>query len=387
MMAERIVIAGSLAQKPHYGGHTWVLLQYLLGFKLLGYEILFLDQLEPNMCVDAVGQSCSLDQSENLHYLIDVMKQYGLEHNYALLYDRGQQCIGLSKQQVLEYTKSSALLINIMGFLKDEDILGAASRRVFLDIDPGFSQMWKELKLHDPFSGYDYHVTIGENIGHTDCAIPTCNLHWITTPQPVVLKYWSAKNNNGSKAVTSVCSWRGAYGPIEYKEMVYGLRVHEFRRFIQLPILTKADFELALNIHPAEATDIAFLISNGWSLKNPRDVAGSTQSYQTYIQNSKAEFMVAKNMYVQSRSGWFSDRSICYLASGKPALVQDSGIKRFYPTGEGLLTFSNLEEASEGIQEILGKYDYHAQKARAIAEEYFDSNKVLKKLLGKLGIA
>jgi hypothetical protein len=386
-MAETIVIAGSLAQKPRYAGHTWVFLQYLLGFKRLGWDVLFLDQLDSGMCVDAVGQPCQLEQSLNLRYTREVMERFGLTGAFALIYNRGERWVGLSRKAVLERVKGSALLLNVMGYLADEEILGHAPRRVFLDIDPGFGQMWHELGLHDPFEGHDDYVTVGENIGQPGCAVPTCGFEWITTRPPVVLDYWPAQTSDVGEWFTSIASWRGAYGPLEYQGKTYGLRVHEFRKFAQLPRLAGRSFQLALDIHSAEVNDLATLRANGWALVDPKEVAGDPWAYQTYIQSSRAEFMTAKNMYVQTNSGWFSDRSAGYLASGKPVLAQDTGLKELYPTGQGLLTFTTLEEAMNGVEELSRDYARHTRAARAIAEEYFDSDRVLGQLLGKLGVA
>ena len=386
-MHKSLIIVGSVAQKPLQGGHTWVFLQYLLGFKRLGWDVVFLDQLEPETCVDNKGQPCDLDQSVNLRYLLKVLNRFGLSDSFALSYNRGKRFVGLSRKQVIERVKHSAVLLNVMGFLSDEEILSCASKRVFLDIDPGFGQMWRELGLHDPFQGHDAFVTIGENIGQPECDIPTGGLAWITTPQPIVLDYWPSRDDgHDGRPFTSIASWRGAYGPVAYKGMTYGLRVHEFRKFIELPVVSQQDFQLALDIHPAEVKDITLLTDNAWSLVDPKVVAGDPWVYQSYIQHSKAEFMVAKNMYVQANSGWFSDRSICYLASGKPVLVQDTGIKHLYPTGEGLLTFTTTDEALSGVEEISRDYARHSHAARAIAEECFDSDKVLTRLLGKLGL-
>jgi hypothetical protein len=284
-----------------------------------------------------------------------------------------------------------------MGFLDDEEILGGAPRRVFLDIDPGFGQMWRELGLADLFVGHDDYLTIGENIGQPDCHIPTCGLDWITTCQPVVLDHWAPDRNTADrvspggdspgKFFTSIASWRGAYEPVVYKGVTYGLRVHEFRNFAALPRLTGRPFQLALDIHAAERHDRALLDANGWSLVEPGRVAADPWAYQGYIQRSKAEFMVAKNMYVQSNSGWFSDRSICYLASGKPVLVQDTGVRDRYQTGRGLLLFTTLDEALHGVEALCCHYASHAAAARTIAGDYFDSDKVLSRLLAKLAIA
>jgi hypothetical protein len=384
-MADTIVIAGALAQKPRQGGHTWQFLQYLLGFKRLGWEVLFLDQLEPEMCVDAMGQPCPLEQSVNLRYLVEVMTGFDLHDAYALIYNRGEQFIGLSRAEVLERVRNSAFLLNVMGYLTDEAILSRAPRRVFLDTDPGFGQMWQDLGLADIFHGHDDYVTIGENISQPGCTIPTCGLPWITMRQPVLLEQWPVQA--GGEAFTSIGSWRGPYGPLEYRGKRYGLRVHEFRQFTPLPRLSGQPFHLALDIDAAEQKDIDLLETEGWVLVDPKVVTRDPQVYRAYIQSSLAELLVAKGMYVQSNSGWFSERSMCYLASGKPVLAQDTGLGSLYPLGAGLLTFRTLAEALAGVEEIVGDYARHARAARALAEEHFDSDKVLGGLLLKLGIA
>ena len=385
-MNNSIVIAGSLAQRPGIGGHAWVFLQYLLGFQRLGWDVLFLDRLQAGMCADAAGHPCAFDKSENRRYFLEVMRRFGLQDSFSLDYNRGEQVVGLPRHTVLQQAKSAAVLINVMGFLNDEQILGAAPRRAFLDIDPGFGQMWQALGLCQIFHGYDFYVTIGLNIGRPECDIPTCGLDWITTPQPIVLDLWPQPPVQSAGRFTSIVSWRGPFGPIEYNGQTYGLRVHAFRKFFELPRRSGRAFELALDIDPSETADLARLAENGWSLVNPRSVAGDPESYQSYIQNSWAEFMVAKEMYVKAKSGWVSDRSLPYLASGKPVLMQDTYLKHLYPTGEGLLAFSTLDEAVAGVEQITRNYERHSRAARQIAEEYFDSDKVLSRLLTKLGV-
>src|SRR5215207_7603229 len=245
-MGGTIVVAGSLAQRPGQGGHTWVFLQYLLGLKRLGWGVLFLDRLEPEMCVDAAGDPCSFERSWNLAYFLDVMDRFDLTNSFSLVYNQGECVVGLPRQKVLERVAAAPFLLNVMGFCADEEILGQARRRVFLDIDPGFPQMWRELGGHDVFLGHDIFVTIGENIGHPDCTIPTCGLSWITTPQPIVLDHWPCQPLDSGGPITSIATWRGNYSPIEYGGKTYGLRVHEFRKFAELPRLTGEQFELAL---------------------------------------------------------------------------------------------------------------------------------------------
>jgi hypothetical protein len=384
-MRETIVVAGSLAQRPFHGGHTWVFLQYLLGFRRLGFDVVFVDRLEPRMCVDTAGSSASFRSSENLRYFAEVMERFGLGESWSLFFDGGREVAGLERRRVVERTRRSALLLNVMGYLDDEDVLAAAPLRAFLDIDPGFGQMWTELGLARPFDGHDRHVTVGCRLGEPDCVIPTCGLDWVRTLPPVELSEWPATAGGGDR-FTSVASWRGPFGPIEYGGRTYGLRVHELRRFAELPGRTSAGFELALDIDDADATDRRSLEQHGWLLADPRAAAGDPWQYRQYVQGSSAELMIAKNLYVDTRSGWFSDRSACYLASGRPVLAQDTGIRGLLPCGEGLVTFTTLDEAAAGAEEIVGAYERHSRAARELAEEHLAAGRALPRLLDALGV-
>lgn len=385
MPTRRLAVSGALAQKPGFGGHTWALLQYVLGFKQMGWDVLFLDQLDSGTCTDASGRPCAVDDSTQLRYFLDVMARFHSDGEFTLVCD-GERFLGLSREQTIGRLGESAFLLNIMGFLKG-DLLRAAGTRVFLDIDPGFGQMWRELGLHDPFEGHNAYVTIGERIGQPDCAIPNCGIDWITTRPPVVLAHWPACPIAERGTFTSIASWRGAYGPVEYRGQTYGLRAHEFRKFVALPRLTGRSFELALDIHPDEGRDRELLDANGWVVVNPRTVAADPETYRSYIQRSGAEYCVAKNMYVRTNCGWISDRSLCYLASGRPALAEETGFSARYPTGQGLVSFRTLDDAVGGVESICGDYPRHAKAARALVEEYFDSTTVLGRLLDKLGVS
>ncbi len=386
-----VVVAGSLAQRWGRGGHAWVFLQYLLGFRRLGWDVLFLDALEPGMCHDRKGRPTGVEGSENLRYLERVMEGFGLGTDWALLAHGGGAVFGRSRREVVERVRGSAFLLNVMGFLEDEEILAAAPRRVFLDIDPGFGQMWHDLDLADVFQGHDSHLTIGENLGLPHCAIPHCGLEWITTPQPVVRDLWNADGPapapDRGGAFTSIVSWRGPFAPIEHRGRSYGLRVHQFRRFLPLPERTGASFRIALEIDPKDRPDRDRLVDHGWTLADPQAVAGDPWSYRDFIHGSAAEFMVAKDLYVETASGWISDRSLCYLASGRPVVAQDTGIGDRYPVGEGLLLFRDLDEAQAGVEEIRRDYPRHARRARELAEAHFDSDRVLGDILVRLGVA
>ena len=381
-----ILVGGSVAQRPGSGGHTWVFLQYLLGLERLGHEVVLVDRLEPDMCFDATGRPCAVEESENLAYLAAVMERFGLGGRWSVLYDGGGRALGMSRGALERAAKDSALILNVNGFIDDAEVMRRAGVRAYLDIDPGFGQMWRALDLHDMFGGHDAYITIGERIGMPDCTVPACDLEWITTPQPVVLDEWPATGGSEQGAFTSVASWRGPFAPIEYEGVTYGLRVHEFRRFAELPRRSRERFEVALDIHEAETADLELLRTNGWSLADPALEAADPWAYRNYVQRSKAELMIAKGMYVSSRSGWVSDRSICYLASGRPVVAQETGFSEIYPTGSGLLAFEDLDGAVAVVEEVAGDYARHARAARALAEEHFDSDRVLRRLLQELGI-
>lgn len=386
-MKPSVVVAGALAQRAGYGGHAWVLLQYLLGFRKLGWDVLFLDRLEPGMCTDGRGRPCLAEESVQLGYLRDLMDHFGLEDSWAVSCRRGGRYVGLPREVVARRVRDAHFLLNIMGFLDDEQILGEARRTAFLDLDPGFGQMWRDLGLADLLGGHDVHLTVGGNVGRPDCPIPACGIDWVPTPPPVVLHLWSPASvptGEEAGAFTSVGSWRGPFGPVEWKGHRYGLRVHEFRRFVTLPLLAGGRFELALDIHPDDDSDRRLLGENGWILLDPAEVAADPRSYREFVHGSTAEFMVAKQMYVDTRSGWISDRSACYLASGRPVVAQDTGFGVHYPSTEGLLAFRTLDDAVGAVDEVRSDPRRHAAAALEIAREYFDSDRVLGRMIERV---
>jgi hypothetical protein len=171
---------------------------------------------------------------------------------------------------------------------------------------------------------------------------------------------------------------------VEFEGETYGLRVHEFRRFLDLPKDTGADFEIALDIHDADVADLRAIEDGGWRVRDPREVAGTPSDYRRYVQQSSGELLVAKNMYVRARSGWFSDRSICYLASGRPVIAQDTGLAGLFPLDTGLLAFSSYDEAKDAVARVQGDYPTHARAARELAEDVFASDTVLRSLLDRV---
>lgn len=379
-----IIVAGMIAADPYQGGATWAVLQYLLGLRQLGHKVHF---IEPVAASKLRPHGTSLACSANTAYFRSVMRQFDLEADAALLVAGTQETVGLPYRRLRTLAAQSDLLINISGMLADPALTERIPVRVYLDLDPGFNQLWYAAEaVNVGFDGHTHFVTIGPALGGADCAIPTCGRNWIATRQPVVLSEWPPAERVTYDAFTTVANWRG-YGSITYNKVYYGQKAHAWRELITLPDKTHEQFLVALAIHPEEKLDLANLTAHGWKLVDPAHVADTPDRYRAFVQGSKGEIGVAKSGYAAARCGWFSDRSVCYLASRRPVVAQETGFSRFVPTGEGLFAFETQEDVLAGIDAIARDYPRHSRAARALAEEYFDAPRVLPQLLERVGVA
>jgi hypothetical protein len=367
----RILLAGMVAGDPRQGGASWAVLQYVAGLSELGHEVVLVEPVATE-ALESAGGAVGYFESLPL-----------LEGRAALLGDGGET-VGMAYGELLEFARGADLLLNISGMLRDESLLEAVSTRAFLDLDPGFNQVWQATGAGMGVDLHTHFVTVGVRIGTEDCPIPTLGRNWIPTLPPVALAHWPLADEAPSRnAFTSVGHWR-SYGSIEHEGVRYGQRAHAMRELFDLPRRVDASFELALGIHPDEVDDLQALREHGWGLLDPNEVAGAPADYADFVRGSKAELCVAKSGYVNSRSGWFSDRSACYLASGRPVAAQDTGFGKSLPVGEGLLAYSSTETAAAAVIEIERDYDRHRAAARALAEEHLDASKVLPRLLDRL---
>ncbi len=370
-----------IASDPWQGGATWAVLQYVLGLRKLGHDVFL---IEPIAGKALRPEGSRIEDSENAAYFKKIVCEFNLQGSSALLLNGTKETVGVPYEGLRTFMQSADLLLNISGLLTDRELTGSIGVRVYLDLDPAFNQLWNAAERLDMrFGGHTHFLTIGQAIGDPECSVPSCGLNWIGTFQPVVLEHWPVSQTITHDALTTVANWRG-YGSIEHEGRHYGQKAHSLRQFMDLPRFTDERFLLALAIHPGESKDVAALAAHGWHLLDPARVARCPATYQSFIQGSKAEFGIAKSGYVVSRCGWFSDRSICYLASGRPVIAQETGFSKFLPTGEGLFNFQNREEVLGAIEKLRTEYPRHARQARAIAEEYFDSNKVLNHLLDQV---
>jgi hypothetical protein len=377
----RIFVSGMIAADPGQGGATWAVLQYVLGLRELGHDVFLVEPIAPGSIRPAAAPLAS---SVNARYFQDVVARFRLQGRAALLRQDTRETVGLSHFDLRRAAVDAELLINISGMLREPALRDRIPRRVYLDLDPAFNQLWHAVEGIDVgLDGHTHYVTVGNGIGRAACDVPTCGRTWITTFQPILLSEWAVSRGDAAAPWTTVGNWRG-YGSIQYQGRHFGQKAHSLRRLMGVPRRTGERLLLALAIHPAEADDLSALKDNGWGLVDPATVAATPDDYRAFIHASKAEFGIAKSGYVVSRSGWFSDRSVCYLASGRPVLAEDTGLSGIIPTGCGLVTFATPDEAIAGIEAISRNYDGHSRAARELAESCFDSKHVLNRLLDEV---
>lgn len=376
-----ILCTGTIAAEPQHSGAAWAVLQYVLGFRQLGHAVYF---VEPLAAARVRPAGAPFARSDTARQFQRLAASFGLADSAALLLEGTRDTVGLSYAALRCVAMRADVLVNISGMLTDPALLEPIDRRVYLDLDPGFNQAWHTSEGIDMrFDGHTHFATVGLAMGAPECRVPTCGRRWITTCPPVVLREWPVARGRTRRAFTTVANWR-SYGSVYHDGLFLGQKAHALRPLMDLPRRTRTRFELALSIHPKEP-DLAHLRDNGWRLVDPCRAAGTPASYRAFISTSRAEFGIAKSGYIASRSGWFSDRSACYLAAGRPVLAQDTGFSAALPTGEGLLRFRSHADALAGVAAIEADYPRHREAARAIAERHFDSNRVLTRLLDCVG--
>jgi hypothetical protein len=385
-------VAGALANKPWNGGEAWVRLSWIRGLARLGWQVVFVEQISAAACVDTAGEPVPWEVSENRRFFDRVVADFGLVGSAAVVVDDGRVIHGLPQPELMARVADARILLNISGHLDWQPLFDRLRTRVYLDIDPGFTQFWQAQGTPGArLEGHDAYYTIGLNIGASDCCIPTCGIPWRHVVPPVVLGDWPVAEamygESQAERFTTVASWRGPFGPITHEGKAFGLKVHEFRKVIDLPRRTGLPFELALAIHPGDAADREKLLAAGWGLVDPKAVASGPQAFRDYVSSSFAEFSVAQGVYVETTSGWFSDRTVRYLAAGRPVLVQDTGFSRHLPTGLGLVAFRTPDEAEAAAADIVARYAEHRAAARALAVAHFDSDRVVGRLLAGVGVS
>ena len=308
----------------------------------------------------------------------------GFQERYCILYDGGDRHFGMSAAELRELVDEVDLLLNLAGPLPRDSPLLRIPRRAYVDLDPGFTQIWAH-EMDMGLGNFNFFFTVGQNVGRPTFRIPTLGIEWEPILPPVVLDLWPPRIDGSCERLSTIADWHGSqYAQFEGEQ--YTGKRDEFLRFLEIPERVGRPIEPALSIWQRDYEDLGLLLRHGWCVRDPFLYAGDLESYREFIQFSRAEFTVARDGYVRSGSGWFSDRTACYLASGKPAIVQSTQFEWRLPTGTGLLTFRTVDEACAAIEALDERYLEHCDAARGLAETYLDSAIVLGSLLDHVGL-
>jgi hypothetical protein len=375
----RIVVLGYIVRGP-VGGMAWHHLQYVLGLKALGHDVLFIEDSDDfPSCYDPSRHVVDFNPEYGLRFTKDAFDKLGMDESWAYHDAHKGNWHGPASSVAIGFCSTADLAINVSGVNPLRPWTASIERRALIDTDPLFTQV---RHLNDAgkrqLAGiHTHHFTFGERIGQVDCVVPADGFDWKPTRQPVALHAWTPTVGSSEASFTTVMQW-DSYPTASYGGAKFGMKSESFCQFTRLPALVAETLEIALGGHDAPRERLR---ASGWQLTNPLEVAGDPWAYQRYLSESKAEFSVAKHGYVQSRCGWFSERSACYLASGRPVVVQDTGFSDFLPNGRGLLAYSDIESAASAVEEVAAHYDDHCRAAREICETHFDSGDVLNSLL------
>lgn len=378
-----IIFSGSIGRFS-VGGHAWVNIQYLAGLKALGHDVYYMED-----CGDESGAYDWMadDIVEGIDrpgaFIHDCLEPFGFSDRW--IYRTTTQSCGLTIAEFREIcARADLLIIRAVPLAAWRPEYSWPKRRIFVDVDPGFTQvsfMAGDALLQQTFAHCERLFSIAQRIGAEDCWIPDCGRCWEKTLSPVWIPAWPLKEQDAGPYFSTILQWKSfgrlhAYGGLEHDGMHLGQKGEEFAKFLELPKLTGQPFRVALEGGSAER-----LSRHGWDVVPGWRTTRSTGLYRDYVQQSRAEFGVAKHGYVASRGGWFSDRSVCYLASGKPVLIQDTGLRDWLPIGQGVSVFRDLQEARRGVERINEDYAAHCRAARTLAKDYFSTDRVLSRLL------
>ena len=384
-MATIIISPSNVVNSIDVGGHFWVYMQYAQALRRLGCEVYWLERFH--------GSGDQDHDAARLETFFKQMERYGLGGK-TILYTsyekkteqrndrRGpHEYIGVTPSQAEAVFRRADLLLNFQ-YTIDPALLSRFRRTALVDIDPGLLQFWISTgQLFVP--RHDLYFTTGETVGTPSARFPDCGLPWIHIRPPICLDLWPYTYNPNCEAFTTVSSWWGETDWITIgKRIIYvNTKRTSFLEFVELPHGTSQVIELALYLGKGDEKDQQVLESHGWRVRHSREASATPEIYQAYIQQSRGEFSCAKPSCMKFQNAWISDRTLCYLASGKPVVVQNTGPSSFLPNGAGMFRFSTPDEAADALATINAAYERHCRVAREIAEAYFDAKQSLERIL------
>jgi hypothetical protein len=385
---DRIVVLGMMTKMP-VPGVIWQTVHYVMGLRWLGYDVWY---------VEAHGRTPSPLMTHRdddgaqraAEFLRSVMQRFDLDRRWVFhaLHADGR-CWPSGSPRLDDLYDSAALILNLHGGTLPLPEHVRTGRLVLIETDPVELQLELAANRPEAVEFFDAHCacfTFGENLGRSDCGLPTSTrFPFLPTRQPVVLDFWPSRLDPGRSRFTTIGNWKQTVRRLRFQGETYGWSKHvEFLKFLDLPVRSGQSFELALSA--CDADDRRLLEEHGWQVADARTAAGDLDSYRDYIVESRAEFTVAKDQNIRLRSGWFSDRSATYLASGRPVITQQTGFDSILPTGGGLFSFTTLDGALAAVDAVLTDYAGHCQSAARIGREYFSHDVVLPRLLADAGL-
>ncbi len=378
-----IILGSWLIRYPLGGNLSWAL-QYILGLKDLGHEVYFVEKAGYfNSCFDVAKQSMSNDCSYGITIVSELFKRFCLQDNWCYV-DYTGKYYGRSKDQIADVFKRAELFIDSGSHGSWAEEATHARLRVLIDGEPGYTQMkWaNNLAQGIPIPQYDRYFTNGKNIGTTDNPAPTLYIQWEHIYSPVNTDLFTPEPSVVGSPYSTIMNWQ-SHEPIKYKGKEYGQKDIEFEKFIELPTLVQQPLEVAVS---GKSIPLDRLQKNKWIINDAQKVTISFDAFRQYISYCRGEFSVCKNVFIENHTGWFSDKSAAYLASGRPVVLQDTGFSNHLPVGEGLFAVNTVEEAKDAILQIEDNYSFHSRRAREVACEYLEASTVMKVFLNKLGI-
>jgi len=376
----RIVIAVGIAGHPiAAAGNSWFFLQWVLGFQELGWEVWLVEALPSDKLIDDQWKSAVQGNSANERYWATTLERFGLTKCATLLID--------GKADNLEYARdfaaSADVFLNISGHFRSKALEFPRARKIYLDLDPAFTQIWVDTYQTDMnFAGHDLFFTVGSRLGKEGCRAPDLGMTWLHTYPVVVLAKWPCSDPDTFSRLTTVAHWQG-YKWCEWQGEWYTGKSEQFTQYRDLPRMTDVPLEIATEAG-INRDELAPFREAGWNLVESKDICSDFGPYEAYIRGSAGEFSAAKGGYVKSQCGWFSDRSVCYLASGLPVVVESTGLEPDLPAQPGLHYFKTPEEAAAACNRVREDFPAQRRAARKLAEEVFASSVVIPKMLAKL---
>jgi len=372
-------------------GVIWQHVHYIVGLQRLGHDVYYIeDSARLPYNPETFEVNNEFDYAARL--LERLAREFEFKNRWAFCarYLRGQPTAGLSLKRVRQLYREADAILNICGAQEFNDDLLASDRIIYVESDPGVEQIRVDKGVRSTIDYLRRHrslFTFGENVGTKSFPVPTHGLKWLPTRQPVVTDLWRTNRAPSRAAVfTSVANWStsGLKDITWCGEKYLWSKSREFLRFVAAPKKAGETFELATSIKDAKKR--AKFLRNGWRFHSPLQLSVDYWLYRDYVRHSKGEFTVAKDQYVRLNTGWFSDRSACYLAAGRPVIIQQSGFTQHYGNDGGLFAFNSIREIVEAVKAINADYARHSRAARYIAREVFEAEKVLGSLLDRTGV-